>query len=128
MENGRAVCGILGGVCSVLGHVYPVWLRFQGGKGVATSAGAICALMPLAALVMAVVWIVTFEITRYVSLASVTAAISLPVAVGALLYLKQLSTPALLYFSIVVAAIVVIRHRSNLSRWRSGTEQRFRRK
>src|SRR5213079_226669 len=69
--------GILAAITSVLGHSFPVWLRFKGGKGVATSGGALFGLAPVAALVGAAVWILTFAVTRYVSVASVAAAAAL---------------------------------------------------
>ncbi len=68
------IYGIVGAVFCVLGHVFPIWLKLKGGKGVATSAGALFGLMPLAALIGGVVWVFTFEVTRYVSVASVTTA------------------------------------------------------
>jgi len=121
-------CGTLSGICCVIGHVYPVWLRFRGGKGVATSIGVLFGLVPIAALVMSTVWILTFEITRYVSVASITAALTLPITVGAMFWFKYLNTPVLFYFSLCLAAVVVVRHRSNISRLRNGTEPRFVRK
>jgi glycerol-3-phosphate acyltransferase PlsY len=75
-----------------------------------------------------VVWIITFGVTRYVSVASITAAVALPLAVGAMSYFKRLDTPVLFYFSVCLAAIVAIRHRSNFSRLIRGTEPRFQRK
>jgi glycerol-3-phosphate acyltransferase PlsY len=122
------ICGIVGAVFSVLGHMFPVWLRLKGGKGVATSAGALFGLMPLAALIAAVVWVLTFEVTRYVSLASVTAAVILPVAVLGLTYIRHTNGMELFYFSLCLSAVVVFRHRSNLSRLMHGTELRFKRK
>lgn len=122
------LAGMLAGICAVLGHSFPLWLKFRGGKGVATSIGVLCALMPLAAAIMCVVWVVTFEIGRYVSLASVVAAVALPISVATMFFLKRLNTPVLLYFAICLAAVVVIRHRSNLSRLAKGTEPRFVRK
>ena len=124
----RELYGILGGVSSVIGHSYPVWLNFKGGKGVATTAGVVFALIPFAALVMCVVWVAAFQASRYVSVASIAAAIALPVTVGALLYFEQLNKPVLLYFSIWLAAVVIVRHRSNVSRLLKGTEPRFQRK
>jgi acyl phosphate:glycerol-3-phosphate acyltransferase len=73
---------------------------------------------------MGLVWIATFQITRYVSLASIAAVIALPVVTGAMLLLGRLGTPVLLYFSICIAMIVIVRHRSNLSRLMNGTEPR----
>jgi len=122
------ICGILAGISSVVGHSYPVWLSFKGGKGVATSGGVIFSLMPFAALIVGIVWIATFLASRYVSVASITAAIALPITVGAMTYFRQLSSLLLLYFSICSAAVIIIRHRSNLSRLFNGTEPRFQRK
>jgi len=122
------ISGALGGVFSVLGHSYPVWLRFKGGKGVATSLGVLFAINWLAALVMSIVWVVVFKVSRYVSLASIAAAIALPFAMGAMLFLNQLRSAIPLYFSVLLTAIVVIRHKSNFSRLLNGTEPRFARK
>ncbi len=124
----RELCGIIAGTSSVIGHSFPVWLGFKGGKGVATSGGVIFALLPLAALAMAIVWIATFQFTRYVALASIAAVIAFPIVTAAMLLLGYLETPVLLYFSLCLAVIVIVRHRSNLSRLAKGTEPRFRQK
>ena len=121
-------CVALGGVFSVVGHSYPVWLGFKGGKGVATSLGVIFGISWIAALVMCAVWIIFFKTTRYVSVASIAASITLPVAMATLLFLQHLGSAVLVYFSLLLAAIVVIRHRSNISRLLSGAEPRFSRK
>ena len=118
----------VGGVFSVIGHSYPIWLSFKGGKGVATSIGMLFGLNWAAAMIVCVVWFVTFQLTRYVSLASIAAALALPGAIGAMLLLGQLTTPVLLYFSLGLAALVILRHRSNLSRLFNGTEPRVIRK
>jgi len=120
--------GIVAAVSCVPGHVFPVWLKFKGGKGVATSAGALFGLMPVALLIGAAVWIAMFQVTRYVSVASITAAIALPIVILIMISLDQARTMALLYFSICLAAMVILRHRSNLSRLVRGTEPRFKRK
>jgi acyl phosphate:glycerol-3-phosphate acyltransferase len=122
------LCGAIAAIFSVLGHSYPIWLGFKGGKGVATSLGSLFGLNWVAATVACVVWIVAFRVTRYVSLSSIAAAIALPVTVATMLFLKQLQTPILLYFVLCLAAIIVLRHRSNLSRLFKGTEPRFARK
>jgi acyl phosphate:glycerol-3-phosphate acyltransferase len=119
---------ILAAVMCVVGHTFPIWLGFKGGKGVATSAGAIFGLMPLAAVIIFLVWVVVFEITRYVSVASLVAASALPATVALLLHWEMVDGVALLYFSTVLAILVVWRHRSNFSRLLKGTEQRFTRK
>ena len=120
--------GIVAAIFCVLGHMLPIWLGFKGGKGVATSAGAVFGLMPLAALIALGVWVLVFEMTRYVSVASIATAIVLPAAVLALTYATHTNGTALFYFSVCMAAVVVFRHRSNVSRLVRGTEPRFKRK
>ena len=122
------LCGAVAAIFSVLGHSYPIWLGFKGGKGVATSLGSLFGLNWIAAAIVCVIWIVVFQLTRYVSLSSIVAVIALPVTIATMLFLKQLQTPILLYFSLCLAVIVVLRHRSNLSRLLQGTEPRFVRK
>ena len=119
---------ILTAITCVAGHTFPVWLRFKGGKGVATTAGALAGLVPLAVPLVFLVWVVVFEISRYVSLASMTAAISLPIIVALLARWHFVDTGALIYFSVAMMLLVLWRHRSNFSRLLNGTEQRFRRK
>jgi len=70
--------GIVGGLAAILGHTFPVWLRFRGGKGVATSAGVLLGLMPIAVISVFLVWLALFKGTRYVSVASIGAAAALP--------------------------------------------------
>jgi len=120
------IFGILAAICSVLGHSYPVWLKFKGGKGVATSTGALLALAPLATLVGIVIWTIVFWLTRYVSLASITAAFVLPIIILLVSSHDENNGMLLVYSSACVAAIVIWRHRSNLSRLIRGTEPRFR--
>jgi acyl phosphate:glycerol-3-phosphate acyltransferase len=127
-ESALQVAATVGGLCAVLGHSFPVWLRFRGGKGVATFIGVLFALMPISAIVVCAVWLVTFEIGRYVSLASIIAAIALPISVAAMLFLHWIQTPVLLYFSLGLSGLIVIRHRANLSRLVKGTEPRFTRR
>jgi glycerol-3-phosphate acyltransferase PlsY len=120
--------GIVAGLACVFGHAFPVWLKFKGGKGVATSAGVMLGLAPIATIIAVIVWIAVFEITRYVSVASVTAAVALPGAIGILLMLHVTNSAVIFYSAIVLAAVVCWRHRSNLMRLVRGTEQRFTRR
>ncbi len=117
--------GILAAVTCILGHTFPIWLRFRGGKGVATSAGALLGLMPAAIVAIFFVWLIIFQLTRYVSLASIGAAVALPMVVGILILRKSVTDAALLYFSVLIAGVVIWRHRSNLKRLLNGTEPRF---
>ncbi|PYL21252.1 MAG: acyl-phosphate glycerol 3-phosphate acyltransferase [Verrucomicrobia bacterium] len=126
--NSPEIFGILAAMCSVLGHLYPPWLKFKGGKGVATSAGALLALTPVATLIGVAIWIIVFWLTRYVSLASLTAAVVLPIVILVVSSPDQNKRKPLVCSSICVAAVVVWRHRSNLSRLIRGTEPRFTRK
>lgn len=107
------------GIAVVLGHTFPVWTRFRGGKGVATGIGALGGLSPLLAVGAGVVWGAVLAWSRYVSLASVVAALVLPIAA------TLLQVPDVKTFSFVVAAVVVIRHRDNILRLVQGTESRL---
>lgn len=114
---------IVGLLAALLGHCFSCFTGFRGGKGVATTVGGVLVLMPLAILVAAVVWVVVFYLLRYVSLASILSALTLPVAA------YFLGQPRLLVATAaVVALLVVLRHRANLLRLLNGTENRFIRK
>jgi acyl phosphate:glycerol-3-phosphate acyltransferase len=126
--NPPEMFGIVAAISSVLGHSFPVWLGFKGGKGVATSAGALFGLAPVAALVGVAIWIVTFWLTRYVSVASIAAAAALPFVILITTWLSRTTGKLLFYSSVCLAVVVIWRHRSNLSRLIHGTEPRFNRK
>lgn len=125
---GAGSVGLLAVACAVtciLGHTFPIWLKFRGGKGVATSAGVILGLMPLAVVSVFLVWVAAYKMTRYVSVASIAGAISLPIFVFIYQRIGWITGAGLLPFSILIAAVVIWRHRSNLRRLSRGTEQRF---
>jgi glycerol-3-phosphate acyltransferase PlsY len=126
--NSPEIFGILAAMSSVFGHLYPPWLKFKGGKGVATSAGALFALTPVATLIGVAIWIIVFWLTQYVSLASMIAAVVLPIVILVVSSQDQNKRRPLVYSSACVAAIIIWRHRSNLSRLMRGTEPRFTRK
>ena len=110
------------GVAAILGHVFSVFVRFRGGKGVATAAGVMLGLTPLALAVAAAVWGLVLLLTGYVSLSSIAAATVLPLAV----YLLETRTsPALLWLSGFVTLGVIVLHRRNIERLLHGTESRF---
>jgi acyl phosphate:glycerol-3-phosphate acyltransferase len=126
--NSSEIVGILAAMSSILGHLYPPWLKFKGGKGVATSAGALLALTPVPTLIGVAIWIIVFWMTRYVSLASITATVVLPIVILVVTSQDPNNGKPLVYASACVAAVVIWRHRSNLSRLIRGTEPRFTRK
>ncbi len=121
------LAGVVAALCCILGHNYPVWLAFKGGKGIATSAGVVIALFPpLIVLLMGIVWLLVFWLSRYVSLASISAAAALPIAVALLgPYVGINDYWLVLCFSVVAAALAVWRHRTNITRLLNGTESRF---
>jgi glycerol-3-phosphate acyltransferase PlsY len=108
------------GLCAIAGHIWPIFLGFRGGKGVATSGGVLLALAPVAVLVGALLWTGVVLVTRTVSLASLVAATAIPVI--AFLLEAPLST---VLFSAGLAALVWYTHRENLARLRRGEELRF---
>ena len=111
----------LAAICAVLGHVFPVWLRFKGGKGVATALGVFCVLFPKVILVSLVIFILVVAITRYVSLGSILGAIAFPVVA----YFMQNADWFSLLLASGVSLIIVLKHHQNISRLLAGTENRF---
>ena len=110
----------LAGFAAVVGHIYPVWLRFRGGKGVATAAGAFSVLSPLALAAAAAVFVVSVWLTRYVSLGSILATLAL----GPLAWWT--GAPSIVVMTAVaVGLLVVFRHRANIGRLRRGVERRL---
>jgi glycerol-3-phosphate acyltransferase PlsY len=110
------------GVAAIMGHVFSVFVGFKGGKGVATAAGVMLALTPLALAVAAAVWALLVLLTGYVSLGSIGAAAVLPFAVY---LLERPTTAELLWIDAAVAAGVIFLHRHNIQRLIRGTESRF---
>ncbi|HVI36815.1 MAG TPA: glycerol-3-phosphate 1-O-acyltransferase PlsY [Gaiellales bacterium] len=113
---------LLFGVVAILGHVYSVFVRFRGGKGVATAAGVMLALTPAALGVVALVWAVLVFVTGYVSVGSIAAAAVFPVAVY---LLERPDQPEILWVDALVAAAIIWLHRANIKRLIHGTESRF---
>ena len=111
---------IVGGLWAVLGHNYTPWLRFRGGKGIATSAGVLVSLLPIAFGFALITFLVVLAFTSYVSLASLVAALILPFAA----WLTQ-SNPRLVWLAAVLAALAFYKHRSNIRRLIAGKENRF---
>ena len=115
-------------IATILGHNYTFWLGFKGGKGIATSAGALLPIMPVTILVAVTLWVITFLTTRYVSLGSIVAAITLPTS----FLLQGLVTGQwqwpLFGLAALVGGLAVFKHRANIERLRKGTESKFERK
>ncbi|TAK97223.1 MAG: glycerol-3-phosphate 1-O-acyltransferase [Verrucomicrobia bacterium] len=111
---------VIAGLFAVLGHNYTCWLKFKGGKGIATTAGVYFALAPLSVGIALGVWILLFVTTRYVSVASIAAAAALPIAV----WLTQKNL-LLGIVTTLLGALAIYKHKSNLQRLRAGTENRI---
>jgi glycerol-3-phosphate acyltransferase PlsY len=111
----------LSALFAVLGHMFPVWLQFKGGKGVATALGVFCVLFPKAVLVSLAIFILVVAITRFVSLGSILAAIFFPIAA----YFFQKPDVVSLVLTSLIALIVVLKHHENIGRLLAGTENRF---
>jgi acyl phosphate:glycerol-3-phosphate acyltransferase len=118
----RLACGL----AAIVGHVWSVFARFRGGRGVATACGVFLALSPLAAALCIVAWGLVVAATRYVSLGSIVAAVLLPFAVTAEARLTKPPQPAALTAAAaLVALLVVVKHRPNMQRLIAGTEHRL---
>lgn len=117
---------LLAGFAAVFGHIWTVFAGFRGGKGVGTAGGMFIALFPLAALICFVIFLTVALTSRYVSLASITAAISFPIVLLILNLLFQYELPVVLFlFSLFASGLIVYTHRSNIRRLLQGTENRF---
>ena len=112
-----AICA---GIAAILGHNYTCWLHFKGGKGIATSAGVLIALVPLPLVIILGIWIVVFSLSRYVSLASISAAFALPFAA----WLVEDSSNIILVTT-ALGALAIYKHKANIQRLIKGTENRI---
>jgi glycerol-3-phosphate acyltransferase PlsY len=116
-DSGFACAALVG---SLLGHSFSFWIKFRGGKGVATTVGGLLALVPLVMFTGLLIWVAVFFASRYVSLASIVMAFWLPF--GAYLFHSSFSS---LIVVTLVGALVILRHQKNIQRLLSGTENRF---
>jgi glycerol-3-phosphate acyltransferase PlsY len=108
---------------AIIGHMYPVWLKFKGGKGVATALGVYLALAPKAIVVSIIVFFLVFAVTRYVSLGSILASLAFPLAFW--YFHRTESTPAVLLMICAIQALIIWKHADNIRRLTSGTESKF---
>lgn len=119
-----SVLHIAAAIAAILGHNYTFWLKFKGGKGIATTGGAILPLMPFALLAAAIVWMIVYLIYRYVSLASLAAAVTIPLTIVARFAISGDRNAVVLGFGIFVCVLAIWKHRSNIGRLRRGEELR----
>lgn len=123
LENDSATMEYLkitGGFAAILGHNYTCWLKFKGGKGIATSAGAMLGLMPAALGISLATWLLMLALSRYVSVASIVAALVLPLGAW-----WAGSSRRMLVVAAIVGALAIYKHRSNMKRLLNGTENRL---
>jgi glycerol-3-phosphate acyltransferase PlsY len=120
LANAGSAIAAAAGAAAILGHVYPVWLRFHGGKGVAVAAGVFAVLAPLATAVVCAVFLIIVRVTGYISLGSLAATVALPPAAW------LMGAPAAVVLTAAgTAGLIVFRHRSNIRRLLAGTERRL---
>ena len=120
LQLGIAPAAALAATAAFLGHLYPVFLKFRGGKGVATALGVYAGLAPMVTLLLIVIFVVVALASRIVSLGSMAAALAAPVILWFFSY-----PPAVISLSALIAAMIILRHRGNLRRLLAGTEPRF---
>lgn len=109
------------GLCAVLGHIYPIWAQFRGGKGVATLFGLVLGISPLTALCCSGVFLLVLFLTRFVSLSSILASLAFPVFI---LVIFNVDNPAYRIFAVAVALLVMLTHQKNISRLLKGSENK----
>jgi glycerol-3-phosphate acyltransferase PlsY len=118
--DGSMAAAAAAGLAAIVGHVYPVWLRFHGGKGVAAACGVFAVLTPVAAAIAVAIFTVAVFVTRYVSLGSLLASVALPPMVYAMG-----APPVVIAAALAAAVLILFRHRSNVARLVAGTERRL---
>jgi glycerol-3-phosphate acyltransferase PlsY len=112
---------LVAGIFAVLGHNYTCWLKFKGGKGIATTAGVYLALAPWALLIALVVFVLAVAFSRYVSVGSLAAAVALPMAV----WIMKPGEPCLIIVTCALGVLAIYKHKCNIQRLRAGTENRL---
>jgi acyl phosphate:glycerol-3-phosphate acyltransferase len=118
---GHEIGGYICGIAAVIGHTWPIFLKFKGGKGIATSLGTILALQPIIALIMLIVAIGLIALTRYVSLASVGGALAFPI----ISIITKWDNKPLIVFSLLLGFMAVYKHKENIKRLIQGKENKF---
>jgi len=124
-SNGSAMWMIVAGLAALIGHCFPIWLKFKGGKGVATAAGVYLALSPLAFLAGLILFILVVGFWRYVSLGSISAAAAMPMLLYFLWAPHHAPPPVITFGALAVAMLIVYKHDANLQRLVNGQEPKF---
>jgi glycerol-3-phosphate acyltransferase PlsY len=124
-SNGSAMWMIIAGLAALIGHCFPIWLKFKGGKGVATAAGVYLALSPLAFLAGLILFILVVAFWRYVSLGSISAAAAMPMLLYFLWAPHHAPPPMITFGALAVAMLIVYKHDANLQRLVNGQEPKF---
>ncbi len=125
LTEGNITWMVVAGLTAIIGHLFPLWLRFRGGRGVATGVGVFLPICGSAVLAALVIWILVVAFWRYISLGSIAAAASLPLLTY-YLYAPRHAPPLTVSISTTLAALLIIlRHRPNIERLIAGTEERF---
>ncbi len=117
---GTPAAMVLGGFFAIVGHVFPLFLGFKGGKGVATGVGVLATLMPKITAIVVFVWLALVLLTRYVSVASIVAAVLAPILAACFKVPDEFFA-----FALATAVVIVWRHKDNLTRLKAGRENRF---
>ena len=126
LQADPVVASVLAASAAVIGHDYPIWLGFKGGKGIATLAGVVLGVFPpLVCVSFGIVWGVVFLLERYTSLASICAVVALPIVAALIVAKNEAGFQLLIGFCVIMAALALWRHRSNIVRLLNGTENRF---
>ena len=127
-ESSKIYLGVIAAIMAMVGHIFPVWLGFKGGKGISTSAGVMIALFPIWVFLFGLtMWGILFFATRYVSVASIAAAISLPVG-SAVLWAMGQCDAVRTSIAAAMCVLAVWRHKPNIQRLLAGTEKKFEKK
>lgn len=124
-SNDSAAWMMIAAFAVLLGHCFPVWLKFKGGKGVATAAGMFLVLSPLACLAAVVLFVLVVIFWRYVSLGSVSAAAAMPLLIYFLWAPRHAPPPAVTFGALAVALLIIYKHQANLQRLLEGAEPKF---
>jgi len=124
-SNENATWMIIAALAALFGHCFPVWLKFRGGKGVATAAGAFLMLSPLALLGSVILFILVVAFWRYVSLGSISAAASMPLLIYFLWAPQHAPPPAVTFGALAAAGLIIYKHHANIQRLLQGEEPKF---